>query len=130
MSFRLLPLLLLPVIAACAKGPDAIVPVGMGPAFQATSCRDAAQMLTQERSQLASLSETQRGAQMGDAFGVFLLGVPVSSLSGGDKEGATATSKGKVIALESRLAGCYRARAAAMAGRIASFMTSTVIGPA
>lgn len=102
----LLPLLLLPVVAACAKGPDAIVPVSMGAAFQATPCREAHALLAQERVQLASMSESQRSAQMGDAVGVFLLGVPVSSLSGADKEGMIATSKGKVIALESRVAGC------------------------
>lgn len=103
---RLLPVLLLPLFAACAKGPDAIVPVSMGPAFQATPCAQAQAMLSTERVQLAALSQTQRGAQMGDAFGVFLLGVPVSSLSGGNQEGAIAASKGKVIALESRLSAC------------------------
>lgn len=102
----ILTLLILPLLAACAKGPDAIVPVAMGPAFQSTSCGQARAMLDAERSQLAALSETQRGAQMGDAFGVFLLGVPMSSLSGGDKEGAIAASKGKVLALESRMASC------------------------
>jgi len=43
---------------------------------------------------------------MGDAVGVFLIGVPVSSLSGSDKEGLIATSKGKVTALETRLLRC------------------------
>lgn len=106
MRLYTLPILLLPMFAACAKGPDAIAPVALGPAFQATPCRDAQTLLTQERAQLAALSARQRDAQMGDAFGVFLIGVPVSSLGGGDREGDIATSKGKVLALESRLTSC------------------------
>jgi hypothetical protein len=43
---------------------------------------------------------------MGDAIGVFLIGVPVSSLSGGDKEGLIAAAKGKELALQNRLLGC------------------------
>jgi hypothetical protein len=39
-------------------------------------------------------------------LGVFLIGVPVSSLSGGDRAGQIATLKGQVLALETRLAGC------------------------
>ena len=99
-------LLLLPLVAACAQGPDAIVPVAMDPAFQQTSCADARGLLAAEQAELNALSDAQRGAQMGDAFGVFLLGVPVSSLSGGDRAGAIAASKGKVLAVEARIAGC------------------------
>lgn len=102
----LLPLLLAGALAACARGPDAIAPVALGPAFQSTPCSDARALLAQERAQLASMAQSQRSAQMGDALGVFLLGVPVSSLTGGDREGAIATSKGKVLALEARLTGC------------------------
>lgn len=41
-----------------------------------------------------------------DALGVFLLGIPMSSLTGGDKAGDIATSKGKIAALEARAATC------------------------
>jgi hypothetical protein len=95
------------IIAGCAKGPDAIAPVSMGNAFQATSCTQAREMLVIERQKLAGLSASQRGAVAGDAIGVFLIGVPVSSLSGNDMEGDIAASKGKVLALENRLSvGC------------------------
>ena len=53
-----------------------------------------------------ALSAAQKKAVSGDAFGVFLIGVPVSSLNDKDKEGAIATSKGKILALESRLLTC------------------------
>lgn len=41
-------------------------------------------------------------------MGVFLIGVPASSLTGGDKEGDISVSKGKVIAIESasKVKGC------------------------
>ncbi len=95
------------LLSACAKGPDAIAPVSMGNAFASVPCRDAATMLASERSQLAALSAAQRSAVTGDALGVFLIGVPMSSLSGADRSGDIAATKGKVIALENRVAtGC------------------------
>ena len=63
-------------------------------------------MLVQERQTLAALESRQRSAVTGDAVGVFLLGVPVSSLSGNDVSGSIGASKGKVIALENRLLTC------------------------
>jgi hypothetical protein len=58
------------------------------------------------QSRLASLESQQRSAVAGDAVGVFLIGVPVSSLTGGDKAGLIAAEKGKVLALDSRLSTC------------------------
>jgi len=78
----------------------------MGNAFAAISCQDANAMITTERQTLAALEERQRNAATGDAIGVFLLLIPVSSLTGGDVEGEIAASKGKVLALEARLLSC------------------------
>lgn len=103
---RILPLAVLPLIAACAQSPNAIAPVSMAGAFDATPCQQAADMLAAERQTLAALESKQRSAVTGDAIGVFLIGVPVSSLSGGDVAGHIGASKGKVMALEARVAGC------------------------
>ena len=65
-----------------------------------------AEELVLETQQLAALEGKQKGAVAGDAIGVFLIGVPVSSLTGGDVSGHIATSKGKVLALEARVASC------------------------
>ncbi|MEJ6404931.1 hypothetical protein [Yoonia sp. 2307UL14-13] len=94
------------IVSACAKRPDAIAPVSMGNAFSGLSCNQAQTMLATERSNLAALSAEQNSAATGDAVGVFLLGLPIGSATGGDKEGAIAASKGKVIALENRLLSC------------------------
>lgn len=93
-------------LAACAQSPSAIAPVSMGNAFASVSCSNAQAGLTAERANLASLSTAQKSAVAGDAVGVFLIGVPLSSLSGGDKAGEIATSKGKIVALENRLMNC------------------------
>jgi hypothetical protein len=52
---------------------------------------------------LASISKQQNQAATGDAVGVFMLGVPVSSTFGGDKEGQVAVAKGKVNAIDATL---------------------------
>ena len=96
----------LAVLAACAQSPDAIQPVSMAGAYAGISCAQARQMLIQEQQTLATLSAAQSSAVAGDAVGVFLIGVPVPSLTGQDKAGAIATSKGKINAFEARLATC------------------------
>lgn len=93
-------------VAACAKGPDAIAPVAMHNAFAAVPCADARSQLIQERQTLAALESKQRSAATGDALGVFLIGVPVSSLTGNDVSGQIGASKGKVLALENRMMSC------------------------
>lgn len=90
------------VVTACAKRPDAIVPVDIPmAAYTNLNCQGLAHELIKERANLASLSKQQNSAATGDAFGVFLIGVPASSTFGGDKEGQVAVSKGKVNAIES-----------------------------
>lgn len=103
-----LPLALLPFVAACAQQPSSIQPVSYGNAFAAMPCNQAAADLNVERQTLASLESKQKGAVAGDAIGVFLIGVPVSSLTGGDVAGQIAASKGKVLSLEARTASCPR----------------------
>ena len=96
----------LPLIAACAPRPDAIAPVSMGSAFASYECGAAAADLRTERQNLETLSQAQRNAATGDAIGVFLIGVPTSSLTGGNKAGDIGAAKGKIIALEARVSAC------------------------
>ena len=96
----------LPVVAACAQSPNSIAPVSMGNAYAGLACNQARADLNAERQALAALESKQQGAVAGDAIGVFLIGAPVSSLSGGNVAGSIAASKGKVIALEARVSAC------------------------
>jgi opacity protein-like surface antigen len=94
-------------LAACAKSPDAIAPVAMPDgSYERFSCPQLAAERTAVAAQLAALEADQRSAVAGDAVGVFLVGVPFSSVSGGDKAGLIAVEKGKMIALDARLQRC------------------------
>ena len=94
------------MISACAKSPGSIVPISMAGAFEGTSCSMARSMLATESQNLTGLNERQRDAVAGDAIGVFLIGVPMGSLSGNNVEGQIAAARGKIIALEARLTAC------------------------
>lgn len=91
-------------LSSCAKRPDAIAPISIPmAAYTGQTCQSLAQDYLQEQVTLAAISKQQNDAATGDAVGVFLVGVPVSSTFGGDKEGQIAVSKGKVSAMESAL---------------------------
>lgn len=94
------------VLSACAQRPDAIPPVSMAGAYDGVTCRKASELLSVEREKLVALSKQQNSAATGDAFGVFLLGVPLSSVGGGDKAGEIGSTKGKIVALENRTLRC------------------------
>ena len=90
--------------SSCAKRPDAIVPVDIPMAvYQGQSCQQLGSELIKEQQNLAAISKAQNEAATGDAVGVFLIGVPMSSVVGGDKEGQVAVAKGKVQAIENSL---------------------------
>lgn len=93
-------------LAACAQSPDAIAPVSMGGAYSGLTCTQASAQLAAEQQTLATLSAAQNNAVAGDAIGVFLIGVPMSSLTGGNKAGDIGAAKGKIMALEARLTAC------------------------
>jgi len=95
-------LAVLAVVAGCAKRPDSIAPAAIPmEAYAQMECNMLNADLAKERETLTVLSRAQNDAATGDAFGVFVIGVPISSVAGGDKEGLIAVSKGKVQAMES-----------------------------
>lgn len=97
-------------LAGCAKNPDAIAPMTMPVnAYAGLSCGQLAHEHHRSSLALQQVEAQQRQAVTGDAVGVFLIGVPVSSLSGADKEGLVAQHKGEIIAVEHMLRsrGCH-----------------------
>lgn len=97
-------LALLAAVSGCAKRPAAIAPTVIPiEAYQSSSCSQIASDLAAERTSLGALEKEQNSAATGDAVGVFLVGVPVSSAIGGDQEGQISVAKGKVLAMESAL---------------------------
>ncbi|WP_319520180.1 hypothetical protein [uncultured Martelella sp.] len=91
-------------LSGCARRPDAITATTIPmQAYTGDSCSSLRQQLANEKSNLSALSKQQNDAANGDAFGVFLVGVPLSSLSGGDKEGEISNAKGKINAMEAAM---------------------------
>lgn len=104
MKFRNAILLAALVVVGCAKRPDAIVATEIPmAAYTSSGCEQIAQDMVKEQTNLAALSKQQNSAATGDAFGVFLVGVPASSVMGGDKEGLISTSKGKINAMDAAM---------------------------
>lgn len=91
-------------LCSCAKRPDAIAPTAIPVEnYTRSTCSDLEFQLASEKDRLAELSKSQNEAATGDAIGVFLLGVPMSSAFGADKEGEVSVQKGKVLAIESAM---------------------------
>lgn len=91
-------------VVSCAKRPDAIVPADIPmAAYTGQDCPALQAELVKEKAALHAVSKQQHDAASGDAFGVFLIGVPMSSTFGGDKEGQVAVAKGKVQAIENAM---------------------------
>jgi hypothetical protein len=89
-------------LSGCAKNPESIAPMSMPiNAYSGLTCDQLAGEHRSTDATLTQLSADQRQAVTGDAVGVFLIGVPVSSLTGADKEGMIAQKKGELVAIQS-----------------------------
>lgn len=101
MSKNFIAIVLVVSIAACAKSPDKIAAVDVGgDAYSRHSCAQLASDKLKIEQDLANLSAKQKSAASGDAVGVLLLGLPLSSMSGNDQEALIAVAKGKIQAIE------------------------------
>ena len=88
-------------LASCAQPPSEITPISMpNGAYQQMSCRELATEKRSVSEALKANSVKQRQAVAGDAFGVFMIGVPMSSLTSGDKKADIAVDKGKLIQID------------------------------
>ena len=96
----------LALIAGCAQQPASISAVSVGDVYSDIPCSKAAKLYAEEAAKVPALVSQQKAAAAGDAVGVFLVLVPVSSLTGNDHEGEIAATKGKLLALETRLRAC------------------------
>jgi hypothetical protein len=88
--------------------PPADIPMA---AYTNFSCEQLEQEMIKEQTALSAISKAQNDVATGDAVGVFLIGVPMSSTFGGDKEGQVSVAKGKVQAIQSAMMskGCNTA---------------------
>jgi hypothetical protein len=87
-------------LAACANRPETIRASYVShERFMDLDCDELSLKLTESRVELEKMSRVQNEKANADAFGVFLLGIPFSKLSG-DVEGEVARLKGQVEAVE------------------------------
>ncbi len=98
-SFLLLPLGAL-LIVSCAKRPESISASYIShERYIDISCYQLDMIKSDTRSTLKRVSKEQNTTANGDAWSVFLLGIPFSQLSG-DREADVAKLKGEVEAIE------------------------------
>lgn len=91
------------VLAGCAKRPNAVVPTTLpSDTYAAYSCDQLAVELEKSKAEVDALSAKQTNAANADAVGVFLVAVPVGSLTNNDVEGELSVAKGKVVSIQSQ----------------------------
>jgi len=94
-------ILLCLIVSGCASRPDNIVAAHVPhERYAGNTCDQLIVDMDQAKNGLHAASESQNSKADFDAFGVFLLGLPFSQLSG-DHQSDIATYKGKIIAIES-----------------------------
>jgi len=102
MKLQTLSIALLLAVSACAKPPASIVPSFVSDAgYRTMTCSQLTSELARVNAQLPSLEQQQSNAATGDAVGVFLVGVPISSLGGGDVEGQISRLRGERQTIQS-----------------------------
>ncbi|WP_081780690.1 hypothetical protein [Sulfitobacter sp. 20_GPM-1509m] len=88
-------------LGACAKQPDQIAAVDIGSnEYRGYSCKQLLETEVKYTQALTNLSAQQKSAANGDAWGVFLLGLPLSSMGGNDKETMIAVTKGHLQSID------------------------------
>ena len=93
-------------VSACATPPENVAAVNVGDVYSGTSCAQTRANIAKLENNVASLSAQQRKARNNDSWGVFLIGLPISSMAGGDVEAELAIEKGRLAAANERLARC------------------------
>lgn len=92
-------------VSACAKNPDNIAAVNVGQnEYRGYSCSQLKETQLKYNQALANLSADQKSAQAGDVFGVILLGLPLASMGGADRETQIAVTKGHLQSIELEMA--------------------------
>ena len=89
------------MLAGCAKAPESIAPSYVSEVpYQSYTCTQLGQERARLEQAYATTAKAQNDARTGDAWGVFLLGMPTSSLSGGNVAAEVASLKGQMVAVD------------------------------
>lgn len=97
------------VLSDCAKSPDSIAALPVPDViYENRTCEQLRVQKAEAAIALATVSSQQSNAATSDAWGVALVGLPLSSMTGNDVSGKVAEAKGRVAAIETVMArkGC------------------------
>lgn len=89
------------VLSGCASSPESIAPLEVSDAgYISLDCDQLTQKQADLGKELNTAAESQRGVQTGDAIGVVLVGLPVSTIAGYNVADKIAQLKGEIQALQ------------------------------
>lgn len=89
------------MLAGCAKAPESIAPSYVSEVpYQSYTCVQLGQEKARLEQAYTVTAKAQNDARTGDAWGVFLIGMPTSSLSGGNVAAEVASLKGQMVAVD------------------------------
>ena len=99
--YLLFSIVTLGFLEACAASPESIAPAYVSDmTYQAWTCEQMAQEQPRLSSALAAAYTQQSNARSNDTIGVIFLGLPVSTLSGGNMAGEVGRLKGELQAIQ------------------------------
>lgn len=88
------------LLAGCAASPDSIRPAYIpDSAYSSLSCQQLGEAELKEGDVLQTLTDKQHRARKTDTWGVLMVGLPLSEMTGSDVKGLLAREKGKMEAL-------------------------------
>jgi len=89
------------MLAGCAKAPSSIAPSYVSEVpYQSYTCKQLGEERLRLEQAYATTAKAQEDARTGDAWGVILIGMPTSSLSGGNVASEVASLKGQMVAVD------------------------------
>lgn len=97
------------LLSACATSPGRIQPLSVSPLiYRSKTCDEVAELMAKTDASLQEMVVRQNRARRTDTIGVIMLGLPMGSITGKDREAEVARLKGEKIALEqaAREKGC------------------------
>jgi hypothetical protein len=100
MKYLIATVALAALVSGCAKRPESIAPAYVSALpYQNLSCSQLAEEMARVNAAYTVAAQQQNDAATGDAWGVFLIGMPTSTLSGANVAAQVASLKGQQEAL-------------------------------
>lgn len=88
------------LLAGCAASPDSVRPTYIpDTAYSSLNCQQLGEAELKEGDVLQTLTDKQHRARKTDTWGVLMVGLPLSEMTGSDVKGLLAREKGKMEAL-------------------------------